>query len=140
VRLYLDANALIYGVEGPGHVRAQVLDWVDRCEATIDGVAVTSDLSRLECRVKPMRAGDLDALARFDSVFGAGNLLVVDVTPRVVERATQIRAQHGFRTPRCPPPRHGGSGARRRILTSDQRLRRFPDLSVTELKIQTEER
>ncbi len=58
MRLYLDANVIIYGVEGAGTLRTAVLDWVDRVEAQNDGFLLTSELSLLECLVKPTRDSD----------------------------------------------------------------------------------
>ena len=49
MRLYLDANPIIYSIEGVPHFRQASLDWIARAEA--DGVVITSRLSRLECRV-----------------------------------------------------------------------------------------
>ena len=135
MRLYLDTNALIFGVEGPAKVRDQVFGWIDRFEATSDGLAVTSRLSRLECRVKPMRLGDTAALARFDAVLDAGNLSIVEVSADVIERATEIRAQHGFRV---PDALHMATAVLERadvFLTSDAKLKRFSNLAVELLQL-----
>jgi predicted nucleic acid-binding protein len=135
VRLYLDANALIYAVEGPARVREQVLDWIDRCEAA-DGLAITSDLSRMETRVKPMRLSDRATLDRFETILGAGNPLIVPLTPDVVESATHIRAEHGFR---APDALHLATAVLERadfFLTSDRRLKRFTQVEVAVLSVE----
>lgn len=30
MRVYFDANALIYAVEGPAEIKTQAFDWIDR--------------------------------------------------------------------------------------------------------------
>jgi len=135
VRLYLDANVLIYGVEGPPAVRDQVFAWVDRVEATPDGVAITSRISRMECRVRPLRLLDHTLLARFEAALQAANLLVIDVTAEVVERATEIRAQHGFRPPDALHLATASLEQADVFLTSDKKLARFTGLPVEILQV-----
>jgi uncharacterized protein len=59
---------------------------------------VASDLTRLECRVKPMRNGQPDLLAEYDGFFGASVREIVPLSRAVLDRATEIRAQFGFAT------------------------------------------
>jgi len=49
LRLYLDANAIIYSVEGLPGFQAGVSRWVRQVEAAA-GLLITSRLSMLECR------------------------------------------------------------------------------------------
>ena len=35
MRLYLDANAIVFTVEGRGHLREAVAVWLDRAEAAV---------------------------------------------------------------------------------------------------------
>ena len=65
----------------------------------LPGSLVTSRLTRLECRSKPMRAGDLATLAQFDVFFAGVELLVIEVGPAVIERATDLRARYNLKTP-----------------------------------------
>ena len=58
-----------------------------------------SRLSLLECRVAPLRRGDQACLDRFEALFTQPDLLVVELNAAVVELATQLRANHGLRTP-----------------------------------------
>ena len=69
MRLYLDANAIIYGVEGVEALRTRVLEWIDRVEAEPRGVLLTSELSLLECLVKPTRDGDEGTIREFQAFF-----------------------------------------------------------------------
>ena len=60
---------------------------------------MASELTRLECRVKPMRAGDAALLAQYDRFFNTTVNEIVPLSRAVIDRATEIRAQHGFATP-----------------------------------------
>ncbi|MDX2054566.1 MAG: type II toxin-antitoxin system VapC family toxin [Polyangiaceae bacterium] len=95
--IYLDACCFIYLVEGqPG--------WRSIVEARIRDLdpasrLVTSQLTRLECRAKPMRDGNDELLERYDMLFGASRVAVLDVTAKVIDCATALRARHGFKSP-----------------------------------------
>jgi predicted nucleic acid-binding protein len=92
---YLDACCIIYMNEGAPEWRAAI---ASRLGALPESSGhVTSRISRLECRSKPMRAGDTTLLARYEATFATAR--VVDVTAAVIERATELRARYGFRTP-----------------------------------------
>ena len=44
-------------------------------------------------------SGDQACLDRFEALFAQPDLLVVELSASVMERATQLRANHGLRTP-----------------------------------------
>lgn len=85
-------------VEGDAATRAPL---VSRLSASlgVPGSLVTSRLTWLECRSKPLRAGDLATLAQFDVFFAGVELILAEVTPAVIERATDLRARYNLRTP-----------------------------------------
>jgi predicted nucleic acid-binding protein len=97
---FLDASALIYLVDGE-------TPWAESVRATLQQLALeapdlalaVSRLSLLECRVAPLRRGDQASLDRFQALFAQPDLLVVELGASVVELATQLRANHGLRTP-----------------------------------------
>ena len=97
---FLDASALICLVDGEAR-------WAEATQATLHQLAVeapdlplaVSRLSLLECRVAPLRRGDQSCLDRFEALFAQPDLLVVELSASVVELATQLRANHGLRTP-----------------------------------------
>lgn len=65
MRLYLDTAPVIYTVEDvPIYAQA-----VDNCLAASEIVRVASDLTRMECRIKPLRDGNMDLLKDFDDFF-----------------------------------------------------------------------
>src|SRR4051812_39163093 len=99
MRLYLDAYAIIYAVEGNPQFRENVLARIIAAENSPNGRLITSRLSRLECRVKPLRDNLADVLTRYNEFFDHPRLIVSELTPPVIDRATDVRAAHGFRTP-----------------------------------------
>ena len=129
MRLYLDANPIIYGIEGVPAFRQAALEWIERAEAQ-DGVVITSRLSRLECRVNPLRDGNSELLERFEGFFARESLELVEITAEVIEAATQLRATHNFR---APDAIHLASALLAKadiFLTADRNLTRCPDLKV----------
>src|SRR5438093_351253 len=61
-----------------------------------DQIAVT-DLTRLECRVKPMAVGDAFKLGTFDAFFGRPDIRLVALDRAVYDQATALRATHRFK-------------------------------------------
>jgi hypothetical protein len=69
----LDSMIVIDLVEGPDPFRTRATDRMRQHIADGDQAAV-SDLTRLECRVKPIRSGDASLLADYDAFFAASDL------------------------------------------------------------------
>lgn len=96
-RVYLDANAIIYAVEGlvPG------LD-----QSLLDGLAehrffgITSELTVLETVVGPRRAGNpkLELIYR-RFLRPTVQFVVHPVSTAILEKAIELRAVHNLRTP-----------------------------------------
>jgi len=127
--IYCDSVVLIYFYEhtGPFNVRA-----VHRLQAlwgSGDQVAV-SDLSRLECRMKPIRLGNAAALAVYDGFFARPDVRIVPITTAVFDRATQIRATHNFRLADALHLAAAVEAGCGRFLTNDTRLGAFTDIPV----------
>jgi len=97
---FLDANALIYLVEGAEPFAAKIKFALAQAAASHPNLgAAVSRLTWLECRIRPMRSGDHAVLAQYDAFFARPDLVWVELTRDVVELATEIRARHGLRTP-----------------------------------------
>ncbi len=92
--VYLDSMIVIYLVEGPDPFRTRARDRMDQLVAAGDRAAV-SDLTRLECRVKPIRLGDAALLADYDTFFAAPDLLRLALPAPVFERATTFAPSTG---------------------------------------------
>ena len=98
--VFLDASALIFLVDGQA-------PWAEATQAALRQLAVNAPdlalavgrLSFLECRIAPLRRGDQACLDCFEALFAQPDLLVVELNAAVVELATELRANHGLRTP-----------------------------------------
>ena len=126
MRLYLDSSVIIYSVEGSAEARDAVIEWIQEAEGA--GQLVTSQLSRLECRVKPLRERDDLLLARFDNLFASPGLELRHIDAEIIDRATDIRARHGFRTPDAIHLATAVAAECDTFLTGDRTLVRFEDL------------
>jgi predicted nucleic acid-binding protein len=128
MRLYLDANPIIYSIEGVPHFRQASLDWIERAEA--EGVVITSRLSRLECRVRPLRDQNTELLELLEGFFSRERLEVMEVSGEVIELATELRADHNFRAPGAIHLASALIAKADVFLTGDRNLRRCPGLTV----------
>ena len=125
-RVYLDSAPVIYAVERvPGRVEA-----VDARLAHPGTLLVASDLTRLECRVKPLRDGDHELLADFDAFFSDAISATVPITREVVDRATELRPGHGLKTPDALHMAAAMVSGCDVFLTNDRELRRVAGIRV----------
>ena len=90
----------------------------------------TSDLVRLECRIKPIMMGDAAKLTAFDSFFAQPDVFRVPITSSVFDRATSIRAMHKFKLGDSIHLAAAVEAGCDRFLTNDTRLSKFPDITV----------
>ena len=116
-------------VEGDAATRAPL---VARLAASLGlpGSLVTSRLTRLECRSRPMRAGDLATLAQFDVFFAGVELLIIEVGPAVIERATDLRARYNLKTPDAIHYTSAVEVSATVFLTGDRGLSRCSEVPV----------
>lgn len=127
--IYADSVILIYYLDSIGPFQVRADHYMTAAFARGDRIAVT-DLSRLECRVKPLKVGDPVALARFDNFFLKPEVQLLPLPTAVYDRATLIRAQFGFKIADslhlAAAVEHGCD----RFVTNDLRLSTFPDIQV----------
>ena len=95
----LDASAIIYLLEGDDAARQSVRGILNALHAPEPPTLAVSALSRLECRVKPLRDDDDALLAAYDAFFDDPGLLVIDLDRDVLDCATELRARYRLRTP-----------------------------------------
>ena len=129
---FLDASALIYLVDGDSASRGAVQQVLQELAAEDPSLCLAaSRLSLLECRVAPLRRGDQASLDRFDALFAQPDLLWVELTAAVVEKATRLRAQHGLRTPDALQAACCLQlGPEAVMVTGDADFRRIPSLQL----------
>jgi uncharacterized protein len=94
--LYWDSCVLIYRLQ-------EIEPWNRRIAAALSTViqprVVVSELSRLECRVKPLREADLSTLAKFDGFFASPAIGYAPLSRSVFDLATDLRARYRLQTP-----------------------------------------
>jgi predicted nucleic acid-binding protein len=127
--LYLDTVILIYFIEQQGTFHARAARRLAMLQAAGDEVAI-SDLVRMECRIGPLRSGDVSGLADFDVFFANPDVRIVPLTPVVFDRAAEIRAHYGFKTPDSIHLAAALESGCDRFMTHDARLARFSGITV----------
>jgi len=60
---------------------------------------VSSALARMECRVKPLRENNHSLLNRYDEFFNLRLTEFLPITFDAFDKATELRAQFGFKAP-----------------------------------------
>lgn len=132
MRLYLDSAPVIYAVEQAPRFAAAV----DARLSDPNLVLVASDLTRLECRVKPLRDGNAELVRDFDEFFDKTVAEVIGLTREVVDRATEIRAAYGFKVPDSLHLAAALFSGAEVFLTNDHRLDRFSDVLIESIAIE----
>lgn len=94
--LYWDSCVLIYRLQ-------DIEPWNSRIAAALSTViqprVVVSELTRLECRVKPLREGDLSTLEKFDGFFASPTIGYAPLSRSVFDLAADLRARYRLKTP-----------------------------------------
>jgi predicted nucleic acid-binding protein len=132
--VYLDASCIIYLIEGASPFYEKVVSRLDRYRSDPEASLMTSRLSRLECRTRPLREGDSRLLTTYDAFFSAGRLALGEVDAAVIERATALRARYGLRTPDAIHLATAIEGQAEVVLTGDATLRRCSEVAVEVLE------
>lgn len=131
MRLYLDTAPVIYVVEQVPDFSQKILHHIQKPDIEL----VVSDLTWMECRVKPLAENNETLLADYDKFFSQSIMEIVELSRRVLERAAHIRSQYNIKTPDAI---HLGSAIISKcdiFLTNDRRLERFKDTHIAVKKI-----
>ena len=94
--VYLDSVICIYAVEGAPSFQIRARARLATMRAASDQPSI-SDLTWLECRVKPIRLGDAVALADIEAFLTGSDVVRVPMPTAVYERACRIRAVHNYK-------------------------------------------
>lgn len=127
--IYCDSMIFIYLLDVVGA-------WNSRAAARMAAMRVAgdeaafSDLTRLECRVQPLKLGAKKTLADMDAFFSRRDLRFVPTTTGVFDRATAIRAAFNFKLGDSLHLAAAAEGGCDRFLTNDRRLSTFTDIPV----------
>ncbi|NEV64432.1 type II toxin-antitoxin system VapC family toxin [Thiorhodococcus minor] len=94
-RIYWDSCVLIYRLQA-------VPPWKEKIARLLAAQPayrlVLTELTRLECRVKPLREGDVDTLRAFDHFFTSDRIEYAPLKRTLFDRAAELRAYHGLKT------------------------------------------
>jgi uncharacterized protein len=129
VRIYLDAPPVIYSIQ-------DVSPFADIVKARLSDpevVQIVSDLTRMECRVKPIRERSADLLLEFDNYFHLTVAEIISLDLEVMDKATDIRAAYRFKTPDAIHLAAAVVSGCDVFLTNDHRLDRFTGIAVETL-------
>jgi len=126
VRVYLDSAPIIYLIENV----SPYVDLLAQRLSSGDVRQVCSDLTRLECRVKPLRDDETALLTAFDTYFAEIISETVPLSRTVIDRATEIRARYGVKTPDAIHLACAIVAKCDLFLTNDKQLARFNEIAV----------
>jgi predicted nucleic acid-binding protein len=130
--IFLDSSALIYLIEGAEPFSARVRKELSvlSTRRPVPQVAL-SRLTWLECRVRPVRDGEVTVLAAFDEFLARPDIVWIELSRQVIELATEIRAKTGLKTPDALQAACCLQlGPDHLLLTGDADFRRVADLRV----------
>lgn len=97
--VYLDANCIVYRVERIEPYQSFLQPLFDAARRGAIEL-VTSELSLIECLVKPVRTGDEELERLFRAVLtGSKEIRLAATSTAIIESAIHFRARQGFKTP-----------------------------------------
>ena len=96
VRIYLDSCIVIYLNESVPTIRTSL--WQQLRTAFAENTICLSPLTRMECRVLPLRQNNPILLARYDYFFRRSGVCFIPMAASVYELATKLRATQNIKT------------------------------------------
>lgn len=129
-RVLLDTSSIVYLIESEKPLYEALKRRVRELQASSGAVFITSQIARLECRTKPMRAGDLRTLADYDAFFALDDVEVYDVTGETADIAAGLRARYSFKTPDAIQLATAVQHRADVIITGDKDWPRFKEIPV----------
>ena len=129
MRVYLDSAAAIYLVENIAPWGATVQAFLRKSGA----VPQASVLTRMECRVLPLRECRVELLADYDAFFASLDGGLLGLNAAVFEKATDLRARLNLRTPDALHVAAAIVCGCDVFLTNDQTLQRCTEIRIEAL-------
>jgi len=113
----------------------QVEPYYTRLQTVLDPAdyRVVSHLTRMECRVLPVRNGDQRLLADYDAFFAVQIQEIVELNAAVMDKATEIRALYRFGIADSIHLAAAVVSGCDAFLTNDLRLAGFSELTIITL-------
>jgi predicted nucleic acid-binding protein len=129
--IYADASAIMRLVDGDEPARQRVEEIIRRH----GGPIVTSIISVIECRSKPLRDGDDERVRRYDSFFSSRDMTLAAVDRAVADLATQLRAKFNLKTPDAIHVATASAHAASVLVTTDHDFARCSGLPGLKVEI-----
>ena len=129
MRVYLDSCIVIYLTEGSADMRERIGRQLLRSAEAAPTVTFT-DLSRLECRVKPLAIGNATLLTDYESFFTTPGYVKCVIDTATFDMATELRARYGLKTPDALHLAAAIASDCEELWTNDQRLVRAADSRI----------
>jgi uncharacterized protein len=127
--IYADSGIIMRWVEGRPTVRDAIdIRW--RQVPQKDRVFVTLRIARLECRCKPLRDRQGDILRLYEVFFTGDEVDIREVDAAVVEKATEVRAIAGLKTPDAIHAATAMLAGVKSFWTTDAAFSKCPGLTV----------
>ena len=130
MKIYLDTMILIYVVENIEEYSEIFFSKFNLNE----NYFLTSELTRLECRVKPIKQNLIELLQDYDLFFEDSFQEIIPISREIIDVATNIRAQFGFKTPDSIHLASAKTSQCDLFLTFDDRLKNYTDIKVELIK------
>ena len=127
--MYLDSRIVIYLTEGSADMRERIGRQLLQSAEAAPTVTFT-DLSRLECRVKPLAIGNATLLADYESFFTTPGYVKSVIDTATFDMATELRAHYGLKTPDALHLAAAIASDCEELWTNDKRLVRAADSRV----------
>lgn len=120
-KIYLDSCMVIYLIEDNCSFSAQVMQAFEQAAQQNAQFCVT-DLTRLECRLHPIKQQNFEILEDYDAFFTDAVHHLQPCSRLVFDQATQLRAQYGLKTPDALHLAAAIQAQCHEFWTNDQRL------------------
>ncbi|MCS6918217.1 MAG: PIN domain-containing protein [Fimbriimonadales bacterium] len=127
-KVYLDSAPVIYFVEQTPNFYARV-----RARLQPDDWLIICDLTRLECRILPLRQRNVGLLADFDLFFTSYVNQIIPLSSDVIDKATEIRAYHRYNLADSIHLAAAVLAECDLFLTNDMRLASFGEIPIVTL-------
>ena len=127
--IYADSGILIRLIEGADRLRLPIESRLREIRSR-DKTLITSRLSRLECRCKPLREGREYVLSLYDGFFDTEEVLLKEIDAAVIEQATEFRAGFGLKASDAIHVATAILAGVSEFWTADRDFLRCPELKV----------
>jgi len=132
-KLYVDANIIIYFVEGD-EAHQKMADALFEYAEENDIALITSEIAVGECLYGAYKRERIESVERFETLFEeVGIFHLVPVEMEIVKRAAQLGARHRFKLVDAVHVASAIETECDAFITNDKAIRSIPDLAVVQL-------